>query len=378
LQTDARAKPARPDGRHRKRRLGTRLIVERVRLTNFRSYASLELDLRAGLVLAVGPNGAGKTNLLEALHVGTQGFSPRTRRESRLIRFEEDAAAVSVTGRRAETEVAVDVELRRNGAKRIELNRAPVRTMDELRGRVATLVFTPERLVVVKGSPAVRRAYFDRVLTRLLPARAALPGDYAAALTQRNAALRRVAAGLSVREALEPWTSQVAQLGMALSAAREEVVSSLQEPFRMRAAELRLAEARLTHEPATVTQTELEVRLERDLERGWTGAGPHLEDIAIFSGERDLRTFGSQGEQRMAVLSLLLAEAELLAERGPAAPLLLLDDVLSELDPERRAALARRIGSAGQALVTATSASALPVEPAQLVEIGPGSARSIS
>jgi DNA replication and repair protein RecF len=189
--------------------------------------------------------------------------------------------------------------------------------------------------------------------------------------------LRRVAAELSVREALEPWTSQVAQLGMALSAAREDVVSSLQEPLRMRAAELGLAEARLTHEPATVTQTELEVRLERDLERGWTGAGPHLEDIAIFSGERDLRTFGSQGEQRMAVLSLLLAEAELLAERGPAAPLLLLDDVLSELDPERRAALARRIGSAGQALVTATSASALPVEPAQLVEIGPGSARSI-
>lgn len=326
----------------------------------------------------MGPNGAGKTNLLEALHVGTQGFSPRTRRESRLVRFEEEMAAVSVAGRRAETKIAVDVELRRNGSKRIELNGALVRTMGELRGRIATLVFTPERLVVVKGPPAVRRAYFDRVLTRLFPARAELPGDYAAALAQRNAALRRVAAGLSARDALEPWTSRVAELGAALSAAREDAVSSLRDPFGVRAAELGLAEARLEHEPATVTPTDLEERLERDLERGWTGAGPHLEDVAVLSGDRDLRTFGSQGEQRMAVLSLLLAEAELLAARGPVAPLLLLDDVLSELDPDRRAALARRIGSSGQALVTATSVSALPVEPAQLIEIRPGSARSDS
>jgi DNA replication and repair protein RecF len=327
-------------------------------------------------VLAVGPNGAGKTNLLEALHVGTQGFSPRTRRESRLVRFGEEMAGVSVAGKRADAPVEVEVEVRRNGGKRIELNGAPVRTMDELRGRIATLVFTPERLVVVKGSPAVRRAYFDRVLTRLLPARAELPSEYGAALAQRNTALRRVAAGLSGRAALEPWTSQIAELGAALSSARAEAVSLLAGPFTGHAGELGLMDARLVHEPAPVTAEQLEARLERDLERGWTGAGPHLEDVAVLSGERDLRTFGSQGEQRIAVLSLLLAEAELLAQRGPAPPLLLLDDVLSELDPERRAALAARVGSSGQALVTATSASALPVEPAQLVEIRPGSART--
>jgi DNA replication and repair protein RecF len=326
--------------------------------------------------LAVGPNGAGKTNLLEALHVGTQGFSPRTRREARLVRFEQEAAAVTVTGQRADTRIEVGVELRRAGGKRIEVNGAPVRTMDELRGRIATLVFTPERLVVVKGSPSVRRAYFDRVLTRLLPARAELPGDYAAALGQRNAALRRVAVGVSGRDALEPWTQRIAELGTALSEARSEVVSLLVERFGARAGELGLIDARLVHEPARATSTELEARLERDLERGWTGAGPHLEDVAVLSGDRDLRTFGSQGEQRIAVLALLLAEAELLTQRGPAPPLLLLDDVLSELDPERRAALAARIGSSGQALVTATSASALPVEPAQLIEIRRGEART--
>ena len=334
--------------------------------------------MRAGLVLAVGPNGAGKTNLLEALHVGTQGFSPRTRRESRLVRFGEEAAGVTVAGTRAAARMEVDVELRRNGGKRVALNGAPLRTMDELRMRIATLVFVPERLVIVKGSPAVRRAYFDRVLTRLLPARAALPGDYAAAVGQRNTALRRVAAGVSGPDALEPWTARVATLGQELSEARRQVVSQLANSFAARALELGLPEARLVHESRPVSVEELDARLERDLERGWTGAGAHLEDIGLASGERDLRTFGSQGEQRIAVLALLLAEAELLTERGPAPPLLLLDDVLSELDSERRAALAERIGSCGQALVTATSASALPVEPAQLVEVRPGSARTIA
>jgi DNA replication and repair protein RecF len=327
-------------------------------------------------VLAVGPNGAGKTNLLEALHVGTQGFSPRTRRESRLVRFDEESAGVAVTGRVADAPVEVEVELRRNGGKRIELNGAPVRTMDELRARVSTLVFTPERLVVIKGSPAVRRAYFDRVLARLLPARGDLPGDYGAALGQRNTALRHVVAGVSGREAIEPWTVQLAQLGDALSEARAEVASLLQEPFRAGARELGLTDAVLAHEPATITAEALDARLDRDLERGWTGAGPHLEDVGVLAGDRDLRTYGSQGEQRIAVLALLLAEAELLTRRAAAPPLLLLDDVLSELDPERRAALAARIGSMGQALVTATSASALPVQPAQLVEIRPGEARS--
>jgi DNA replication and repair protein RecF len=334
--------------------------------------------LRSGLVLAVGPNGAGKTNLLEALHVGTQGFSPRTRRESRLVRFGEETAGVTVTGTRAAAPIEVDVELRRNGGKRVALNGAPVRTMDELRARIATLVFIPERLAIVKGSPSLRRAYFDRVLTRLQPAQAALPTEYATALGQRNTALRRVAAGISGRDALEPWTARVATLGEQLSQARGEVISVLGGPFAALARELGVPGARLVHERAAASAEKLDERLERDLERGWTGAGAHLEDVGVASEERDLRTFGSQGEQRIAVLALLLAEAELLTERGPAPPLLLLDDVLSELDADRRAALAERIGSWGQALVTATSVSALPVEPAQLVEVRPGSARTVA
>jgi DNA replication and repair protein RecF len=322
-------------------------------------------------VLVVGPNGVGKTNLLESLHVATQGFSPRTHHDAQLIRFGETAARVSVTGRRGDAPIELSLTLREGQAKEARLNGGRLPSAESLRREVATLVFTPDRLAVVKGGPAARRAYFDRVVGRLLPARVAVPQDYLAALAQRNAALRRVQLGLSERAAVEPWTVQVAATAATLVEARRETIARLAQPFAARAAELGLEDATLVYDGVAPTAAELDERLGRDLERGSTGIGPHLDDVAIASGTRDLRRFGSQGEQRLAVLSLLLAEAELIEP----APLLLLDDVLSELDPDRRSLLAERLLGAGQSVITATHRSALPVEPAQVVEVEPGSAR---
>jgi DNA replication and repair protein RecF len=327
-------------------------------------------------VLAVGPNGAGKTNLLESLHVGTQGFSPRTRTDAQLIRFGESASRIALRGETGGRPLELEVVLQAREPKRAKVNGAPLRAAEQLRSTVATLVFTPDRLAVVKGGPAVRRAYFDRALGRLTPARAALPAEYGAVLAQRNAALRRIQLRLSSPEALTPWTEQVAQLGAALVHARREVLELLSPQFAERAGELGLPGSALVYEAEPPTVAALEERYGRDLERGWTGAGPHLDEIGVVAGERDLRTFGAQGEQRLAVLSLLLAEAELIAERRGAPPLLLLDDVLSELDPERRRILATRIGGSGQALVTSTNAAALPVEPDQLLEVAPGQVES--
>jgi DNA replication and repair protein RecF len=268
------------------------------------------------------------------------------------------------------------VTLRPGDAKRARLNGEPLRAAEQLRGSLATLVFTPDRLVVVKGGPSARRAYFDRSSGRLFPARAVLPAEYAAAIAQRNAALRRASLGFSSREALEPWTERVATLGAQLVAARLEVVRELAPLFAEQGDALDLEQAELRYEGGPPELEALESRLDEDLERGTTGLGPHLHDFTIAAAGRELRRFGSQGEQRLAVLSLLLAEAELLSRRGPAPPLLLLDDVLSELDERRRRTLADRIGAGTQALITSTSVSALPAEPAQLVEVEPGSARS--
>jgi DNA replication and repair protein RecF len=325
-------------------------------------------------VLVVGRNGAGKTNLLEALHVGTQGFSPRSRNDAQLVRFGTEAARIELAGDRGGSRLEIEVTLRPGDAKKARLNGAALRAAEQLRSEVSTLVFTPDRLVVVKGGPAARRAYFDRVLGRLFPARAGVPAEYGAAVAQRNAALRRVAIGASSRDAVLPWTVQVADLGAALVEARRESIALLAPLFADRADELGLPGGELRYDAEPLTAEALEARLDDDLERGTTGLGPHLDDVEIRADDRDLRRFGSQGEQRLAVLSLILAEAALLAERGPAPPLLLLDDVLSELDETRRAALAERLAGPGQTLITATAASALPAEPAQLVHVTPGTA----
>jgi DNA replication and repair protein RecF len=329
-------------------------------------------------VLVTGPNGAGKTNLLESLHVGTQGFSPRTRADAQLVRFGRDAARIALRGERAGAPVQVEVTLELGAGKRASLNGARLRAAEQLRSEVAALVFTPDRLVVVKGGPAARRAYFDRVLGRISPSRAGLSAEYGAAVGQRNAALRRVAQGVSSRDALAPWNEQVSLLGAQLVQGRREAVSLLRLPFAERAAELGLTGATLAYEAEAPTIDELEARTARDLERGTTSLGPHLDDVGVLAGERDLRAFGSQGEQRLAVLALLLGEAELLEERRGARPLLLLDDVLSELDPDRRRVLADRLRASGQALVTSASRNALPGEPAQTVVVsqdGDGTSR---
>jgi DNA replication and repair protein RecF len=323
-------------------------------------------------VLVTGPNGVGKTNLLEAVHVATQGFSPRTRTDSQVVRFGAEAARAAVAGSRGEVELELEVALRKGEGKRARLNGAPLRAAEQLRTMVSTLVFTPDRLGVVKGPPAARRAYFDRVLGRLAPARATLSAEYGAAVAQRNAALRRAAAGVSDRAAIEPWSERVATLGADLVAARLDVLALLQPSFGERAAELGLGPASFRYDGEPPSPESLAAALERDIERGVTSLGPHLDDVVLLAGGRDLRNFGSQGEQRLALLALLLAESETIVDRTGVPPLLLLDDVLSELDPGRRQILAARVRTSGQALVTATDAAMLPATPDQLLEVTPG------
>jgi DNA replication and repair protein RecF len=288
------------------------------------------------------------------------------------VRFGERAARVRLEGSEGGAPVGTEVTVVPGEGKRIRLNGAAAASADELRSRLAALVFVPDRLAVVKGGPAVRRAYVDRMLGRVFPSRAGLPGDYGRALAQRNEALRRTRASASSREAVEPWTERVAALGGELDAARAGLVALLAPGFAEHAAALGLADASLSYEERGLPLEELAARLERDFERGTTGLGPHLRDVEIRAGERELRGFGSQGEQRTAVLALVLAEARVLTERRGSPPLLLLDDVLSELDGDRRRALLAALPSGGQTLVSATSRDAVPADapaPIQVVEV---------
>jgi DNA replication and repair protein RecF len=352
--------------------------LTRLSLRDFRSYASEELELQTGLVAIVGPNGSGKTSLLEAAHLAVQGFSLRTRRDTAVIRMGRETARVDVQGLRGRGVVfAAMAMVDRQAGKRLELDGVPVPAAEQLRLELCALAFTPDRLAVVKGGPVIRRTYVDRMLGRLRPLQAEVPAEYGRALAQRNACLRRIRAGVSSPDVLAPWDAAVARAGSELDQAREHAVASLAPLFEDAGSSLGLPAPRLSYEPVPVSEDILCSRRSHDVERGATGAGPHLADLAIEAGGRDLRTFGSQGEQRLGVLALLLAEARLTATEREHPPLLLLDDVLSELDGERRAVLLSSLPPGSQTLVTATSLRAFPAQgpaPDQVIDVVPGKA----
>ena len=308
--------------------------------------------------------------------MATQGFSPRTRADNKIVRFEERAARASATGTVAGTGFEARVTVPARGAKEAVLNGATT-TSEELRQRLPVLVFVPDRLAIAKGGPLVRRAYFDRMLGRTKPSCASLPAEYARAVAQRNAALRRIAANLAPRETVAPWDDAVAQLGTRLDLERARLVESLETPFEERCGQLGLDRACLEYEHRPVEPPALEERFEQDLEQGVTGAGPHRRDVRLTTDDRDLRSFGSQGQQRVAVLGLLLAEATVLAETRGLAPVLLLDDVLSELDGDRRRGLLSSLAPDFQTVITTAALGvelASASDDATVVSVSPGSA----
>jgi DNA replication and repair protein RecF len=342
------------------------VTVTGVSLRDFRSYASAEVPLGPGLTVVTGANGAGKTNLLEAIYVGCTGRSCRTANDRELVRFGQPLARVEVSALGPDGEHTVAVGIEPGEGKRLQVDGAAVERLADVEVRPLAAVFLPDRLELVKGAPALRRAHLDQVVAALWPARAETRRAYARALAQRNALLSRVRAGAAARDALGAWDLELARQGVALAADRAGAVAELATPFAAAAADLGLdGEPGLEYRPrsraasAQELAAELAERLPGDLERGFTGHGPHRDELLLSRGGRELRVYGSQGQQRLALLSLLLAEREAIAAVRGAAPLVLLDDVMSELDHERRERLVARLAG-GQALVTTTDLEHVP------------------
>jgi DNA replication and repair protein RecF len=343
------------------------MVVTRLALRDFRSYRAAELELGPGLTVVQGRNGAGKTNLVEALFLACTARSCRTSNEREAIRFGARVARVEARAEGADGPHALSVGLEAGGPKHVRIDgRAVDRLLDE-EDRPLVCVFHPDRLGLVKGTPAVRRGHLDQLVAALWPARSHTRRAYARALTQRNALLGRVRAGFASPASLPAWDRELARHGLELMGDRRAAVGELAEAFAARAAELGLeGEVALAYRPrsraadAEGLAAELGERAASDVERGYTGHGPHRDDLALLREGRELRTYGSQGQQRLALLSLLLAEREALAHaRGPA-PLMLLDDVLSELDPERRGRLLALLREGGQSVVTTADPSLVP------------------
>ena len=341
------------------------MLVTAIEARPLRSLAEARVEMGPGILTLVGPNGAGKTNLLEALYFALTGRSFRTGDRRDLIPFGSQFARAEATVRDSdgiERRLLASVSRAEGRRHLLDGKQAEPATLAQHRPPVA--VFAPDRLALVKGPPAERRAHLDSYVAARWPARAELRKRYGQALAQRNALIARLAQGGAGE--LEAWDQSLAEAAAPLVETRAEAAAELAEPFAAAAEELGLeGGATLEYAPrasGSVAEIRegLAQRREADLKLGRSGWGPHLDDLKLATGGRSLRRYGSQGQQRAGLLALLFAEREALLAAHLHAPLLLLDDVMSELDPERRRRLVERLLVGGQTLITAADEESVP------------------
>jgi DNA replication and repair protein RecF len=346
-------------------------VLTSISLAGFRGYASLAATFGPGAHLVWGPNAAGKTSLLEALVVCARGSSHRTATDAELIRWDAPLARIETQHEQpGRDRLQVDVTLVRDGPvggrKRVRVNGLPRRAA-ALAGLFRVVVFAPEEMLLVAGPPSLRRGTLDALAIQGSPAHAADMAVYARALAQRNALLRAIREGQARPDQLPPWDVKLVESGATLIETRRRVLDELARPLADAHGEVAADEGTLTltyesnvvpaeHETAAdALARRLAETAEKEAWNGATLVGPHRDDLAFRLDGRDLASFASRGQQRTAILALKIAELDLLTEHDGRPPLLLLDDVFSELDPARRSHLVRRIAGLPQAFVTTTT-----------------------
>jgi DNA replication and repair protein RecF len=356
------------------------VFLANVSLFDFRNYAELELALERSATVFFGGNAQGKTNLLEAVALSALTRSPRTQQAAELVRFGQPAARVTcgVQGdaglKELEVRISVSPTPTPRASRRFTVNGIPKRSTDMM-GSLRVVLFWPDDLQLVKGPGEGRRRFLNTLLSQIDPDHARELTRYGHLLEQRNALLRAIREGRQPIEGLDYWTNALAESGAAIMVERQRRLLELQPiaaafhrelsddrerlDLRYRPAGVRIGEA-----PQELVSEQLKLAMhdarDEEIGRGQTAVGPQRDDIEVWLDEHEARLFASQGQQRSAVLSLKLAELHYLAEVTGEQPVLLLDDVMSELDPARRERLLAALQPGPQALITAADLNDLP------------------
>ena len=344
--------------------------VQSLSLKNFRNYEQASITPDSGVTVFTGPNAQGKTNILEALHLCCLGRSHRTARDEELIRWGADSARVQILTQQLDGTHEVTILLSRTQKKKklVRIGARQAERIGELFGHVCGVLFSPEDLSIVKDGPAERRRFLDMQLSQLRPQYFYSLQRAVRTLNQRNALLKEIARHPSLLPTLDMWDEQLARVGAEIAQSRRQAIAFLDEEARRAHASLTdgREELRLWYISQTVDAPDAAEQLlgrlraarSEDLRRMTTTVGIHRDDMGVTINGKEARTFASQGQQRSAVLSLKLAQLEMAARETGEAPILMLDDVMSELDPQRRRQLIERIDRV-QTFVTCTDLSDL-------------------
>ena len=344
------------------------MLITNLNLTNYRSYTSLDLTLDPGVSIFVGKNGEGKTNIAEAVLYLTFLSSHRASGNTPLIKLGNQSAYIRAKVKYPEREILVELEINSDKANRAKVNQNQVRSQKEIFGIVQTIYFSPEDLDIVRGDPSERRRFIDQLLTLRSPRIAGVISDYERAVKQRNSLLKTRASA----DALNPWDKQVAELGGELITLRMLALDELKPIFNQvykDISDTKPAEIiyKSSIENPTLNQSEnSEKIIEKlinnrgaELDRGLTLTGPHRDDLLLMLGDHAVKGYASHGESWSIALSLKLATYNLLKLDG-LSPILILDDVFSELDEERRERLAEIAKGADQTIITVAVENDLP------------------
>ena len=317
------------------------MYIESIRLNNFRNYELLEMNFDQGTNILYGDNAQGKTNILEAVYLAGTSKSHKGSKDREMIRFENEESHIRMMVKKGGLSYKVDMHLRKNKAKGVAINGLPIRKARELLGVVNLVFFSPEDLNIIKNGPGERRRFLDSELCQLDSVYITELASYNHIVNQRNRLLKDCYMNPGLKSTLDIWDMQLAAYGTKVLDRRKEFVRQVNEiiseiHFRLTGGKERLS---LTYE-SSIGEMSMEQALkknrERDLRMKSTSVGPHRDDLCFLSGDLDIRKFGSQGQQRTAALSLKLAEIELVKRIIGDTPILLLDDVLSELDKNRQ------------------------------------------
>ena len=332
--------------------------INQLELSEFRNYETLSVEFDSSVNILYGDNAQGKTNVLEAIYLCGTTKSHKGSKEKEMIRLSSEESHIRMQIEKAGIPHRIDMHLRKNKAKGVAIDGIPIKRSSELMGLLHIVFFSPEDLSMIKNGPGERRRFIDLELCQLDPTYLYHLSNYNRAVNQRNNLLKQIGLNKSLKDTVEVWDLQLMEHGSVIIDTRKRFVEELNELLPKIHAKLSGGKEELyaRYEPNVTKEDfgqKLALNLDRDLVLKATGNGPHRDDISFYVGDKNLKSFGSQGQQRTAALSLKLAEIELVRSKIKESPVLLLDDVLSELDRNRQSYLLESITDL-QTIITCT------------------------